>query len=198
MCSWTSLLPPAAILGFSEHSTFPVDPLRCQRFESTQQASPLLQQASSAQCCKLKPGPAAASTETRWPSKRAGSGTAGHGRQSTGRSVLSRAVWIQAQTVLTVSEVQAFSAPRTVARIRSTWLSAADMNFLVKLFVWLVLKCNQRIPLFHLKWVVLSYLHTELIELKTVLLKTINPVSLPFSICKPEATLIILLLGPFA
>lgn len=112
--------------------------------------------------------------------------------------MLSRAVWIQAQTVLTVSEVQAFSAPRTVARIRSTWLSAADMNFLVKLFVWLVLKCNQRIPLFHLKWVVLSYLHTELIELKTILLKTINPVSLPFSICKPEATLIILLLGPFA
>lgn len=43
------------------------------------------------------------------------------------------------------------SAPRTAAQRGTTWLSAADMNFIVKLLVWLALKCNQRIPLSQLK-----------------------------------------------
>lgn len=66
------------------------------------------------------------------------------------------------------------------------------MNFSVKLFVWPVLKYNQRIPLFQVKWVFLSYLYIELIQLQTILLKTMNSASLSFSLCKPEATLILL------
>lgn len=49
------------------------------------------------------------------------------------------------------SVVHVPSAPRTAVQRGLTWLSVADMNFIVKLLAWLALKCNQRIPLSQVK-----------------------------------------------